>query len=1194
MEEKLLAKSKDIDKTASPILSDEGTFNSGSNISDEESSSGTFFDADALRRAELDDSDDQAFNPELEKNFPVKNWDRFEFRKFLGMGGMGIVYQAWDTNLNRLVALKFLRNSYGQASKRFLQEARAQCRIEHPNICKVYEAGEVNNIPYIAMQYIEGTTLRFAYKEMSLEQKVQVIRDIALAIQSAHRLGIIHRDIKPDNVMLAKNDEGAYHPIVMDFGLAKEIGNKGLTQTGALIGTPAYMSPEQAKGQVQLLDRRTDVYSLGAMFYSILVGKAPFQGSSAMEVVLKVISNDVESISHLIPSIPKDINTIVMKCLEKDPKERYESAQSLAQDLDRYLNGEPISIRATSWYIFVWRKALKHKAIVIVSTVALLAIIILSSLSVWTWLESSRRAELERQMAEQAERIESTMRFVSLTSPHDIRAERQMAQQELELIKKQMKESGRLAEGPGNYALGRSYLAFFDYEKARTHLELAYKSGFRTPNLDLAMSQVLGEFYRREIDSLPQSDDKEATETRLNKLDKEYLEPIKEHLTAYLNAKSKRSTQEVAYLEGLLALYKKDYSSALSKADETIGKSSWFYEGYLLKGEIYLSWAQENAIKGNYNESKELLVMADSCFQNASKIGPSNLQAKLGQARKWGALFNLNLNLSEPSEEAFKQTLLATDKVLELDSDNVQACLFNMRVYNRLGDNEGRDRKDPNPTLQKAIYWGEKVLLLNPKESDVYRTLGSIYRILGKYALERGDNPHQLFDLAISNLEKNLEFKPRSDAYSTMGLIYQSKAQYEEKIGKDPQTFYEEGVKRFKKAIELNPKSSKTLSNLGRIYNAQGEYEQRQGKNPRTFYEKASDSFQKAIELNPKDPYAYTNLSLLCQAQAEYEIEKGQDPQVFFKQATATLEKAIEINPNYVFAYNSLGILYQIKADYELEQGKDLKPSIEQAIINFKKVFQIRPEYGAAYYTLGLVYQTRLKYEIASGQDINDSFEQAKTNFEKAIEINPQSADAYKSLGFLFYSKLENEINLGRENESKKLFDSAMSNYKKAMEINPKQTETILYNSLLFSSRAEWQLNKGQIPNQDLMDAFSQVEKVIDKKTNELAQIVLAKIERLNAKLAIAQKRSPEGFFANAKESLKKALEFKSNNIKTYNEFAKLALLEAEWKIYNEQNPEEALTQSLEMAEKSLALNRVNIEANSLKGKILLLKNKSK
>src|SRR6185369_12474586 len=191
---------------------------------------------------------------------PVAKWDRYELLDLFGKGGMGVVYKARDRRLDRTVAIKFILGADPNLTMRFLREARAQARIDHPNVCRVYEVGEVEGRAYIAIQFVEGETLSRAASKMSLEAKVAVMRDVALAIQEAHRLGIVHRDLKPGNVMVERSDDGRWLPIVMDFGLAREATiEAGITESGALIGTPAYMSPEQARGDVRAVDRRSDV-----------------------------------------------------------------------------------------------------------------------------------------------------------------------------------------------------------------------------------------------------------------------------------------------------------------------------------------------------------------------------------------------------------------------------------------------------------------------------------------------------------------------------------------------------------------------------------------------------------------------------------------------------------------------------------------------------------------------------------------------------------------------------------------------------------------------------------------------------------------------------------------------------------------------------------------------------------------------
>src|SRR5262245_60820257 len=281
-----------------------------------------------------------AFRPELRF---LRDWPRYRVERFLGSGGMGSVYLASDPQLGRHVALKFLHYNDPVLVVRFLREARAQARVEHPNICQVHEVGEVEGRPYIAMQYVEGKSLSELRGKLPTEAAVRLVRDVARAVHTAHKTGLIHRDLKPANILVGKDDAGVLHPWVVDFGLAQDQGEEGLTRTGLISGTPAYVSPEQAQGGH--LDRRTDVYSLGVVLYALLTESPPFAGTTAAGTLVRVLQEEPEPPRKRKPAIPADLETIVLKCLEKTPERRYDSARALADDLDRWLEGEPIAAR---------------------------------------------------------------------------------------------------------------------------------------------------------------------------------------------------------------------------------------------------------------------------------------------------------------------------------------------------------------------------------------------------------------------------------------------------------------------------------------------------------------------------------------------------------------------------------------------------------------------------------------------------------------------------------------------------------------------------------------------------------------------------------------------------------------------------------------------------------------------------------
>lgn len=257
----------------------------------------------------------------------------------LGSGGTGDVYLAWDLKLGRNAALKVMRAAGGAGLARLKREAHVLAGLKHPNIATIYDSGSAHQTVWIAMEFVDGKTL--AGMTPSETDSARMIRDAARAVEYAHTLGVIHRDIKPGNIMV----DGSFRVFVMDFGLARtpESQKELLTESGATLGTPPFMSPEQAQG-LALLDGRTDVYGLGASLYALVCGRPPFVGSSA-EVLSKVLKEDPETPRKLKPSCPTDLETIILKCLEKRVDARYATADALADDLERFLNGMPILAR---------------------------------------------------------------------------------------------------------------------------------------------------------------------------------------------------------------------------------------------------------------------------------------------------------------------------------------------------------------------------------------------------------------------------------------------------------------------------------------------------------------------------------------------------------------------------------------------------------------------------------------------------------------------------------------------------------------------------------------------------------------------------------------------------------------------------------------------------------------------------------
>ncbi|QEG23510.1 Serine/threonine-protein kinase PknB [Mariniblastus fucicola] len=274
----------------------------------------------------------------------IKSHDRrsvpgFELLEVVGRGGSGIAYRALDQKLNRTVVIKFLLAADDQeATRRLIHEASASASLVHPSIVQVFHVGVHNEDPYMVMEFVDGGSLANKLQDgpLTTDEAVSIARQVAEAVEFAHTNSVVHRDLKPGNILLGSDGK----PQVADFGLARKVGAESLHATGDVLGTPAYMSPEQAKGQPA--DARSDVYSIGAVLYEMLSGRSPFDAATPWDILHQVTTTDPVSLRQLNASIPKDIETICQKCLEKDPARRYQSAQMLVDDLARFKNGEPI------------------------------------------------------------------------------------------------------------------------------------------------------------------------------------------------------------------------------------------------------------------------------------------------------------------------------------------------------------------------------------------------------------------------------------------------------------------------------------------------------------------------------------------------------------------------------------------------------------------------------------------------------------------------------------------------------------------------------------------------------------------------------------------------------------------------------------------------------------------------------------
>jgi tetratricopeptide (TPR) repeat protein len=355
----------------------------------------------------------------------------YEVLEELGRGGMGIVYRARHTRLQRVVALKMIRAGVLATSEelsRFRSEAALQARVHHQHIVQIFEIGEAVGGPYLALEFVDGASLekKIAGTPQPALSAAQLVETLARAVHHAHGKGLVHRDLKPANILVT--DAGT--PKVGDFGLARRLeGEAGQTQSGALVGTPSYMAPEQAFGRLESIGPATDVYALGAILYALLTGRPPFLGANALDTVVQVRHQEPVAPRRLLASVPRDLDTICLKCLHKESAKRYASAEALANDLRRFLNREPIDARPSPWWerTFKWMRRKPTAATLMGASV--LSVITLFGVVLGFTLQLQRAVKATQEERDRADRQRAVAQAVNAFLQDDLLGQADIANQ---------------------------------------------------------------------------------------------------------------------------------------------------------------------------------------------------------------------------------------------------------------------------------------------------------------------------------------------------------------------------------------------------------------------------------------------------------------------------------------------------------------------------------------------------------------------------------------------------------------------------------------------------------------------------------------------------------------------------------------------------------------------------------------------
>ncbi len=1039
-----------------------------------------------------------------------ENWDRYQVVDFLGGGATSKVYKAIDRTLNRKVALKFIWGEDPTTEKRFIREARTQAQIDHPYVCKIHEVGNFSGRPYIAMQLIEGETLGSASTKMTLEQKVVVMKQVADAIQAAHRLGIIHRDIKPANIMVEKTETG-WHSYVLDFGLARESAVEGVTLTGMILGTPAYMSPEQAWGDSQKIDRRSDVYGIGATFYFVCTGRPPFDGGS-MEIILKLANADPDYIRKISPQIPHDVETIVMKCLEKDPDRRYDSAKAVAEDLQHYLNGDSIQARPPSLTYLASKKIRKYKALAIVLGVSTILVLAMAGTSIYSWWRTGKQIQIANEFAHISEEMNWRMRVARMAHLHNLGEDNKQVIQIMNSVKKRMQEAGSLSQPPGNYALGRGFMELSKFDEARKYLEKAWNSGYQTPQNAYALGLTLGHLYQQELESAQAFENPTLRQAKIKEIEQKYREPA----LNFLRRSQGSQSESKEYAEGLIAFYEKKYPEALEKASSARKSVWWLYEAAKLEGDVWMSEGIEEFDHANYDAAIKKYAEAGNAYKNAIRIARNDPSLYESDCKRWLRVMLVENARGGSLKEPMNQGLSACDLALIADPDSATAYSKKAEIWWRYGEDSYYRGTYPQEAVDNSIRFAQAAIQRNKEDYNALFELGNAYGLKAEFEETSNLDGTKSWNKSIEYYKTVSKLQPNfPNVYSTGAISYIALAQTQISQGADPRANLSQAIEDCQKAAKLAPDSVAAFNTLGTAYIILAEYERKHGLSTEASMKNAAEALNKAATVSPKHPVPYENLATVYYDRARDELNSGLNPANSVQQSVSSSKKTLELGGDaYPTAYSIAGRALLVEAQYKILIGEDPEDLLHQSIEKISQAMKLGSNEPLTLFTALINdYYTAADFEMNKKADPSIALGNAWKFYHQATsQLHDPQLDIWGGKLNVFNARWQMqkgrspELNLNRADD---LLQSALK----------RDPDVDLFTTFadLMEIKAEWLQKKNQPFDAEFSEGLSFTKKAleINPKHSE-AFIVEGKLYQLKNSVDLAKHSFEQAFAINS------------------------------------------------------------------------------
>lgn len=961
--------------------------------------------------------------------------ERYELRELLGEGGMGRVLRAFDRVLCREVALKLVRVEGDVPAERLLREARAQSRVSHDHVCRVFDAGEIEGQTYISMQLIAGPTLRQAAESLTRDEKLELVAQAADGVHAAHRCGLVHRDLKPGNIMLERRPDGSWKAYVVDFGLVRDL-DASATATHAVAGTPHYMAPEQVRGAVDRIDWRADVWALGATLFELLAGKPPFGASSSAEVLVRVLRDEVQYPTS--PRLPRDLRAILERCLEKEPERRYGSARELAADLRRFSDGLPVSARPAGPLQRLAKAARRNRQLAAVVAASAVALLALGGLLVRTAWRASAREELARRFGEEAAAVESIVRYSALLPPHDARRERQIVRGRINAIERQARVVGELAEGPGAYAVGRGWLALGDAGRARTNLQRAWAAGYRTPDTAAALGQAMAAAYQRSLYEVRGITNRELRQSRERQLAAELRDPALE----LLRSGGATTSTSPAYVEAVVALIEERWDDALAGAEAAARAVPWLYEATRMEGEIWLVRARVQASRGELAESEASIEASGGALARAMDLARSDPEARALECRRRSlALSNAAKGAASP-EPLLAPLRVACEAVHGIDPDAAGSLCDLGDGFVDVGTWQLNHGQDPASALGEAVRLAEDALSCDEGNSIAHNLLGVAAWRLAQHERKSGRDPRPWSLRAITSFEHAAAFDPYSVRnHGNRGLVYSDLAQDERERGRDPLPLLALALEAYGDALAVEPGAASVHYNRGVAGFRAGQWATLHGLDARPHLRGAILDYRTAYALNPSLVQAPNALGVAYDELATYlDASRQGDPEPEWKEAERWYQVAVARRPDLPHPHYNLSVFLTRRADVAERRGEDPLPILARAKAEAATCLAIDARDNRSHYRLGIVEVETAWAQVARSLDPTASLVAAEKALVRAREMKPDDGVVWIGIAKLHWTRGRHLVRTG--GAWNRELDRALAALDRAQQLIPSSGQT--------------------------------------------------------------------------------------------------------------------------------------------------------